>query len=83
MPNNQHSSPAKSTANASAYPTTGSTTDALHSLQEITITPMNESGSLILPFEALFCRVLQGNEADIILNPQDLISCTRFVFKLI
>jgi hypothetical protein len=51
-----------------------------YSLQEITITPTSASGSLILPFEALFCRAPLGNEADIILNPQDLINCIRFVF---
>ena len=50
------------------------------SLQKITITPTSASGSLILPFEALFCRAPLGDEADIILNPLDLINCIRFVF---
>lgn len=51
-----------------------------YSLQEIKITPTSASESLMLPFEALFCRAPQGNETDIILSQQDLINCIRFVF---
>lgn len=49
-------------------------------LQEIRITKTSAfGGPLVLPFQAFFCRPPQGAEGDIVLGPQQLTFCARFI----